>query len=126
MFLEGQDRLRDHYSRVAYAAVAGRWMEPRDVWPDIFPRDDGTGNAVPSEGADMSQFTWEHPAEDRAQAELEQLLRGAKVTMPAGPDPAEGMAPPPVLPPAPPSPPVSLRPDAPVAPLQDPNETQWL
>jgi hypothetical protein len=100
MFLEGQDRIADRREAAVCAAVAGSWGDPATAWPHIFAaQDDGT--SVPVKGADMSQFKWEAPSEGQAAAELEALMHGARVTLPTGPDPAEGKAPPPPPPPMP-------------------------
>lgn len=123
MWLEGQDKVTERRQLILRAAVAGRWADPKSAWPDIFAVPEDDGQAVPVEGADLSDFTWETPTAQSAESDLEALMQGARVTMPAVPDPAAGKQPPPFPPPPPEAPETALRPGAPV---QEQQSTEWL
>lgn len=128
MFEEGQERMRARQEGALRAAVAGRWLAPDNTWPDIFRSSEDDGTAVPTKDADLTQFTWESPSEASATADLETLMRGARITVPTAPDPAAGKAPPPLVP-QPPEAPTGLRPGTgmrpPVPGLPDPAQVEW-
>jgi hypothetical protein len=102
-FEEGLQREYERRQQAIRAAVAAGSIEARTAWPEFFAPPAGTEQvAFPSNSADMSQFNWEKPSEERAKQELDMLMHGARVTVSDLPDPAAGKVPPPVATPPPP------------------------
>jgi hypothetical protein len=92
IFREGTQREQARLQQALCAAVAAGRADPVKVWPEYFGKPAADEEAFPSSDADMSQFQWERPDEARIAAELEQMMRGARVTVMDGPPAA---APPP-------------------------------
>jgi hypothetical protein len=123
VFRDNQRRQEERVQGALRAAVAAGRADPEKVWPDIFGKPaQAADSAFPSTGADMSEFRWEKPDEERMAAELEQLMHGARVSLRE-----EGGDGPPLPPPPPAEPPVSLRPGAqPPSPVPgDPSSLEW-
>ena len=121
IFRENSRRQEERVQAALRAAVAGHWADPRNAWPDIFgiPAPDA-GESFPTVGADMSEFQWEKPDQERMAAELEALMHGARVQL-RGPGGEEG---PPLVPPAA-APPVRLRPGVATPVPGDPSSLEW-
>jgi hypothetical protein len=92
IFREGTQREQERLQQALRAVVAAGRADPVKVWPEYFGKPAADEEAFPSSDADMSQFQWERPDEARIAAELEQMMRGARVTVMDGPPAA---APPP-------------------------------
>ena len=122
VFRENQRRQEERVQGALRAAVAGRWADPEKAWPDIFGKQKESVEAFPSADADMSEFRWEQPDEQRMAAELEQLMHGARVSLRE----ESGQDGPPLAPP-PAEPPVSLRPGTrqPAPVTGDPSSLEW-
>jgi hypothetical protein len=123
VFRDNQRRQEERVQGALRAAVAGRWADPEKAWPDVFGKPKpASDEAFPSADADLSEFRWEKPDEQRMAAELEQLMHGARVSLRE----ETGEDGPPLVPP-PAEPPVRLRPGAPQpAPVTgDPSSLEW-
>jgi hypothetical protein len=121
VFREGRRRTEERVQQALCAAVAAGRIDPAVAWPDIFGKPkSGDDEAFPEVGADMSEFSWEHPSADQAAEELEQLMHGASVTLtgPGGDGPLFAAPPSP-----PPEPEAALRPGAPVP--ADASALEW-
>lgn len=92
IFREGAQREQARLQQALCAAVAANRADPVKAWPEYFSKPAGDEDAFPEAGADMSQFRWEAPDAGQVAAELEQMMRGARVTVMDGPPAA---APPP-------------------------------
>jgi hypothetical protein len=122
IFRENSRRQEERAQAAIRAAVAAGRIDPVKAWPDIFGKPSADGDeAFPHAGADMSGFTWEQPDQERISAELEQLMRGARVQLTGTGDE------PPAMPPPPREPQVRLRPGAPppVPVPGDPASLEW-
>lgn len=84
IFREGARRETERAQAALCAVVAANRADPAKVWPEYFGKPAADEDAFPSVGADMSQFRWEAPDEERIAAELEQLMHGARVTLADG------------------------------------------
>ena len=69
--------------------MAAGAVRPEAAWPQWFTSPDDM--AFPQKGADMSEFSWEHPTPESYQADLDAMLAGGQsvsVREPPAPDPA--------------------------------------
>jgi len=95
IFRENRRRQEDRLQAALCAVVASGKGDPAKAWPEYFGEAQADDEeSFPETGADMSQFTWEQPDQERMQSELEMLMRGAHVTLRDG-EPAEPPEPPP-------------------------------
>ena len=55
--------------------------DPARIWPEHFGKPKDDEEAFPEVGADMSDFRWEAPSAEQVAAELDQMMRGARVAL---------------------------------------------
>jgi hypothetical protein len=55
-------------------------MDPKWAWPEYFTKP-GDDEAFPSTRADMSNFAWERPTPESAMADLDLMMRGARISV---------------------------------------------
>ena len=115
VFRENSRRQEARVQQALSAAVAAGRVDPASAWPDLFGRPaPGDDEAFPTKDADMSGFEWEDPGPERAAAELEEMMHGARVSLSGTGE--DLVAAPPSLPPEPPA---ELRPGAVLIPGPD-------
>ena len=82
IFRRGIERTEERLQGALRAAVAAGRADPAKVWPEYFGKPGEDEESFPTRDADMSGFKWEAPTAEQVAAELDMMMRGARVSLP--------------------------------------------